>query len=189
MKLRLCKTDIFVGYEAVAAMTAVLLFDRENIVISCAAAALLHETGHLLMMRLCGVRVNRVRLRLFDVLIEAQDAPTWYADCWITLGGPLINLLCALVLCPFSRKLGWPHVALGVFNLLPLMSLDGGHLLELCLSRRCSVRACNTVLRITTFVFLLPLMTAGIILLFHSGYNYSLLIISLYLMAVLFLKR
>ena len=189
MKLRIADLRIYVGYEVVAAMTAVLLLDRENRVICCFAAALLHELGHVWMMRLFSVRVRGLKLRLFDILIEADEPASLRADICITLGGVMMNFLCAVVFCPFSLKLGLPHLMLGVFNLLPVMSLDGGRLLSLLLSRRFSPRVSETVLRITTFLFLLPLMTAGIFLLFQSGYNYSLLAISLYLTAILLIKH
>lgn len=189
MKLHIAKIDVFIGYEVAAAMTAVLLLDRENRVICCFLAALLHECGHVVMMLCCGVRVRGVKLRLFDVLIEADEPPTVRADVWITLAGPAANFLFALSLCPFSLTLGLPHLALGAFNLLPVMSLDGGHLLDILLSRRFSPRVCGRILKLTTFIFILPLMTAGIYILLKSGYNYSLLLIALYLTAVLLLKR
>ena len=189
MKLRLGDCELVVGYEAVAALTAVLLLDRENRVIGCIAAALLHELGHILMMRRCRVRLKRVRLRLFDVLIEAGEIPTFSAEVRITLGGVMMNFFCAAILYPLAPRLSIPHLALGVFNLLPVMSLDGGHLLYLFLSRHYQPRTCERVLRITTFVLVLPLFAAGIYLLFRSSYNYSLLAISLYLLAILFLKN
>jgi len=185
MKLRLGELDIFVGYEAVAAMTAVLLLDRENRIICCFAAALLHELGHILMMKRYHMRVRGLKLRLFDVLIEADEPPTVKADVAVTSGGVLMNLLCAVALTPFSMKLGAPHIVLGVFNLLPILSLDGGHLSELFLMRRFSERVCQRILRITTFISILPLMTAGILFLFRSRYNYSLLAISLYLLILI----
>ena len=185
MKLRLGELDICVGYEAVAAMTAALLLDRENRIICCFAAALLHELGHILMMKRYHIRIRGLRLRLFDVLIEADEPPTFWADIAVTSGGVCMNLLCAVLLTPLSIKLGAPHIFLGAFNLLPILSLDGGHLLELCLMRRVSQRISQTVLRITTFISILPLMTAGILFLLRSRYNYSLLAISLYLLILI----
>ncbi len=189
MKLRVADTDVFVGYEAVAALTAVLLIDRGCRIVCCVAAAVIHELGHLLMMRLCSVRVTGVRLRLFDVLIEADEPPSPRADVLITSGGPAANLISAAVLLPFCFELGMPQLALGIFNLLPVMSLDGGHLLRIFLDRRFSPRAGYIVLTVTTTAFALPLMTAGIYLLLKSKYNYSFLAISLYLLSVLFLKK
>lgn len=189
MKLRIAKIDLFVGYEAIAAMTAVLLLDRDNRVIFCFLAAILHELGHVLMMLLCGVHVRAIRLRLFDVLIQADDAPSFKADVLITMGGVAVNFLFALLLYPVCMKVALPHLALGIFNLLPVMSLDGGHLLEIFMDKRFSPRTTAITLRVTTFVFLLPLMTAGLYVLLNSGYNYSLLVISIYLIVLLFLKN
>lgn len=188
MSFRLTRTRITVGYEVVAAITAVLILDRENRVICCLIAAALHELGHLLLMRRFHVPVRSVTFRLFDVLIEAEPVPTNFADTWITLGGVMMNFLCSLLFLPLSRKLMLANLAFGVFNLLPVMSLDGGHLLYLLLSRRFLPRTCTIILKAVTFIFLLPFLTAGLFMLFRSGYNYSLLVISLYLTAVLLLK-
>ena len=189
MKLKLAETELTVGYEVVAAMTAVLLLDRSDRVICCFLAAVLHELGHILMMRLLHVRVRAFRLRLFDMLIEADEPATLRDDVLITLGGPAVNLLLFAALFPLSRKLSLPHLALGVFNLLPALSLDGGHLLEIILLKKYNPRTVSIVLKLTTFLFLLPLLTAGVYLLLNSGYNYSLLAISLYLLTVLLLKK
>ena len=188
MSFRIGKTAVTVGYEAAAALTAVLILDRENRVICCIAAAILHESGHLLMMRLSGVRVRAVTLRIFDVLIEAERPPGMRADVWITLGGVLMNLLCAALFLPVCLRLAAANLALGAFNLLPVISLDGGHLYYLLLSRRFLPKTCAVVVRLTTFALLVPLFTAGLLMLFRSGYNYSLLAISLYLLAVLMFR-
>ncbi len=188
MSFRLGRTKLFVGYEVVAAITAVLILDRENRIICCILAALLHELGHLLLMRRFHVPVRAVSLRLFDVLIEADAPADFRADVWITLGGVSMNFLCAALSAPFSRNLLLANLALGCFNLLPVMSLDGGHLLYLLLSRRFLPKTCVIIQKSVTLLLLVPLMTAGILMLFRSGYNYSLLAISLYLTAVLILK-
>ena len=141
------------------------------------------------MMLLCGVHVREVKLRLFDVLINADDAPSVKADVLITMGGVAVNFLFALLLYPVGTKFALPHLALGVFNLLPVMSLDGGHLLKIMMDKRFSPRITAITLKVTTFVVLLPLMTAGLYVLLNSGYNYSLLIISIYLIVLLFLKN
>lgn len=188
MSFRLGKCRFYLGYEAVAALTAVLLIDRENRMILCMAAALLHELGHLLMMLFCGVEVRGVSLRLFDVRIDADSPRSLRADVCVTLGGVMMNLLLAAAFLPAGCFFGAANLALGCFNLLPVASLDGGRLLSILLSRRFSPRVCGRVLKVTSFLFLLPLMTAGIFTLLRSGYNYSLLIISLYLLAVLLLK-
>lgn len=182
-----CRIEI--GYTAVAGLTAAMLLDPENRIVLCMAAALLHELGHLLMLLLCGLRVRGISLRLFDVQIAA-DSPHGFADdLCVTLGGPAANLLLAAALTPTGSFFGYANLALGCFNLLPVLSLDGGRLLSLLLSLRFDARICDRAVKIVSFVILLPLLTVGIYTLLRSGYNYSLLFASLYLTAILLLKK
>ncbi len=186
MKLRLLAVDILIGYEVVAGLTAALLLDRQGRVGACLLAAVLHELGHLLVMRLCRCRVRRITVRLFDVMIEADDAGSVLHDGLITAGGAAANLVCAMLFCMISRPLMLANLVVGCFNLLPVETLDGGRLLMLLLCRRVSYVTATSVIRVLTFVFLLPLFTLGIYTLLHTRYNYSLLAISLYLLAFLF---
>lgn len=188
MKFRLLKTDISIGYEVAAALSAVLILDSDYRVICCVFAAVLHELGHLLMMRCFCIRVHLVKISIFDVLIKADRPRRFCQDICVNLGGPAMNLLCAAIFMPFHQGLFYANLALGIFNLLPVMTLDGGRLLYLMLSRRFLPKTCCMILRLTTFVLLLPLLTAGLLMLFRSGYNYSLLAISLYLLAVFLFK-
>ena len=188
MSFRLADKRVCIGYEAVAALTAVLLLDRQGRVALCIAAAALHELGHLLMMRLCRVRVRGITLRLFDVRIDADNPRSFRDDLLVTLGGVAVNLSIAAVFIPAGCFFGYANLALGCFNLLPVSSLDGGRLLILLLARRYDARVCGRVLTIVSFLILLPLMTAGFYTLLRTGYNYSLLTVSLYLTAVLFLR-
>ena len=188
MSLRLGKTTVSVGYEVVAAITAVLILDRENRIVCCVIAAALHELGHLLMMRCFHIRVRSVTATLFDVLIQAGSPADHCADICVTLGGPAANLLCAAAFAPISCSLCCANLAVGCFNLLPVMSLDGGHLLYLLLSRRFLPKTCSLIIKLTSFIFLIPLLTAGLIVLLRSGYNYSLLAAALYLLAVFIFK-
>lgn len=188
MSFRLGSLRIRVGYVAAAALTAALLLDREGRITCCLFAAALHELGHLLMMLLCRTKVRGIQLGLFDVRIDAGRPDTVAGEVAVTLGGPMMNLLLAGVFAPLSRDFCCANLALGLFNLLPVLSLDGGRLTALMLTRRLSPRGISRVMRALTFLTALPLMTAGVWILLRSGYNYSLLIVSLYLLAILFLK-
>ncbi|MCI2112819.1 MAG: site-2 protease family protein [Ruminococcus sp.] len=70
---------------------------------------------------------------------------------------------------------------MGLFNILPVMSLDGGQLLYLILSRFFSDTVSQRIVNVITFIIIFPLATFGFILLFNSKYNFSLLIVCIYL--------
>ena len=187
MKLRLRETEIVLGYEAVAAMTAALLLDKEGRLVCCFLAAILHECGHLVMLLCFRCHIKSVALRLFDVKIVSDQPKNVKEDVLITAAGVTANFLFAAVCCPFSKKLCIANCVIGCFNLLPMESLDGGRMLSLWLSRKFSDITVGRVLKILTFIFLTPIFCCGIFVLLRTKYNYSLLAVSLYLLTVLFL--
>lgn len=127
-------------------------------------------------------------LGLFDININADAPKSAGEDFLITSAGVMTNFLFAAVCYPISRMMSLSHLVIGGFNLLPLESLDGGRLLTILLSRHMSELAAVRVVKILTFVFLTPILCGGIFVLLRTKYNYSLLAVSLYLLAVLFLK-
>ena len=187
MKLSLKETEIFIGYEAVAAVCAVLLFDREGRTVSCLLAAFLHECGHLVTMRILSYRVREIRLRLFDVRISSDEPRCVRDDLLITLSGALSNFLFAPVFF-FSDKLFFSNLLIGAFNLLPVESLDGGRILMILLSKKLSLFTAEKILKLLSFVFLAPFLFCGIAVLLNTRYNYSLLAVSMYLLAVLLFR-
>lgn len=188
MKFKLCSVLFELQFLVVAVMSMVLILDSSNRFLCCFISALIHECGHLIAMCICHIKPSAIRLRLFDIVIESDTMRDQSADFFITLAGPAVNLLCACVFYYISKTLFISNLVIGLFNLLPVLTFDGGHAVEIILSQRFSVRTCNIVLKSLTFIVLLPMFTMGVMVLFESTYNYSLLLISLYLVAILFLR-
>ncbi|MCH5298083.1 MAG: site-2 protease family protein [Ruminococcus sp.] len=81
------------------------------------------------------------------------------------------------------------NLFLGIFNMLPVLSLDGGQILHLLLSRKIEDIKAQKAVNILTFIFIFPLAVLGFILLFKTKYNFSLLAVCLYLILSLIFKR
>ena len=100
-------------------------------------SALCHELGHLTALRLVGAKVEQIRLTAFGAEIRADTRYLSYGrEIFCTLAGPAINLILAVVLARAAGDylLAGANLFLGVFNLLPLPSLDGGRALYLAVS-------------------------------------------------------
>ena len=94
-------------------------------------AALVHESCHLIALRLCGCKSLRLTLGAAGATIRSAPLPGRQA-LFCTLAGPLGGLLLV------SLARWFPRVAIcaaahSAFNLLPIRSLDGGRILRICL--------------------------------------------------------
>lgn len=99
-------------------------------------AALVHETGHWLVLRYQGAAVTGFRLSVLGAAMETDSGRLSYGgELAAVLAGPAANLLAALALTAVGKG-RWPAAAganlvLCLFNLLPIRPLDGGRALNL----------------------------------------------------------
>ena len=103
-------------------------------------AAAIHEAGHILAVRLCGGRINRIRLHIGGAeLIAAPLSPGRELLC--ILAGPAAGALTVLAWRIFP-ELAVAGLLQTAFNLLPLPNLDGGRALRniCCKLRRFGVQ-------------------------------------------------
>lgn len=181
-----------------AALGVVLFTDLRQMALSGMLAALIHEGGHLLVMVLCRIPPAVVAVRPFGVLIleKSGSRRTYWKDGLVALGGPLANGITAVLLFLLQGGTRWAsspllmaNLALGVFNILPVESLDGGRALSALLSGHCSPSRTERVLITSSLLVLIPLAIVGFWLLLQSKFNFSLLAASVYLMLCLVLKK
>jgi Zn-dependent protease len=104
-----------------------------RMIVSFYTVCLLHELGHIAALRLTGGELRAVELSCFGIRMTAAPAADVKRGAAVLLSGPAANLLLYALLtvtgkCPETASLS---LAAGLFNLLPLSSLDGGALLDM----------------------------------------------------------
>ena len=137
-------------------------------------SALGHELGHLLVLRLTGAKVERIRLTAFGAEIRANTRYLPYPrEIACVLAGPAVNLALAML---FARGLGndlaaGVNLVLGVFNLLPVPALDGGRVLHLLVSWAWDPMAADRVCRWVGLLCAAVLTAAALIVTarYHAG--------------------
>lgn len=117
-----------IGPGWVALMCALYYVNPAGCFLPFCAAMLCHELGHLAALLACGVPVRRLRLELGGAVLET-GAMDYRREILCALAGPAVNLL----LLPLGRR--FPMFAvlslcLALFNLLPILPLDGGRALR-----------------------------------------------------------
>lgn len=179
--------------SAVAIWICFLVFDASVYTLLLMLAILLHEAGHLMMLYACrGVRVQ--------IVFSAFGAEMNYDGCFlshkmqilVSLGGVMVNFLTFLLcLClpawhTYTEFLAVSSLCLAVLNLMPVRTLDGGRALEAYLLCKMELSRALLWLRCISIGFLCLLFGLSLALLVASGFNFSLLLFTLYLSLSIF---
>ena len=198
MRFRIKHTEIGVSYTLLCLMAVCALLGIFENFLWCAAAIALHEGGHLLAMCRYGYFPERIKISLFEIAVidSGRHRRRTSHNALIIFFGPFANFICFSVsyllyligmkqIVPFAAA----NLSVGLFNSLPVLSLDGGQLLYLLLCRRHSPKASEAVVDAATFVCIFPLAALGFWMLLRSENNFSLLFVSVYLAASLLTKN
>lgn len=107
--------------------------------LSAVIAAVFHELCHIFLLWMLNGNIQSVKLGAEGCVIEATGIGE-VGQFLSILAGPLGSL--ALVLfCRTAPKIGVCGLIHGLYNLLPVLPLDGGRLLQLLLYRICPGKA------------------------------------------------
>lgn len=152
-----------------------------------AVSVLAHELGHVYIAQRMGTTVHKVEIGLLGGLTETEthdERPS--EEFWVSIVGPLVSIALAvpgLVSLALGYGLGFgahgniglilatftlSNVIVGIFNLLPGLPLDGGHMLVAAVwkvkgSRRAGIRSAAMVGQLMSSAIAI----VGIVLLFQ----------------------
>ncbi len=132
-------------------------------------AAFLHECGHYWAARLCGTKVSGFYGNLLGARMQLEGVVSYGREAWIAWGGPAVNLLCWGILTLSGKGVALSDtwilfrdisLGLGILNLFPIGTMDGGRILTAVLSYWFSPELANKCRFMTTVV------SAGILWMF-----------------------
>lgn len=191
MTLKIRNISISITFPAIAVVTLILITNFATNYLLCFIAIIIHESAHLTAMYICGSNPSAFEISTFDIKIIENRRLTlpFFKDLIIVLAGPIINIVLYFLFLQINMPFSYINLFLGLFNLLPCASLDGGQFLYLVLSKRFTERLAERIIDILTLITLFPIFVVGIVVLLQSKYNFSLLFLGLYLLLSLFIKK
>lgn len=184
MSFKLRDISIEVSFWFVAVIALMLTLFPEAQAFYCFIFCIIHECGHLFTMLLLGKKVASVKFGYFGIKIftDKKFLPEM-KEAAIAAGGPAMNLFAAAILFIAGQEnFAIMNLTLAFFNLLPVSILDGGHILSALFPESKAVRALS-------FSVCILLLISGLIITFYSKKNFTLLIVSLYLLTGIIGKK
>lgn len=199
MKLRTKNLTVEISFPLAAAITAVLIIDRSLSSAICLISVVIHESGHLFALYKCKAFPKKITLTLFDIAISDARKPLRNIkdELTVVMSGITANLTAVIICIGLKMEFDneyldyflYSNMTLAVFNGLPVYTLDGGQALNIILCRITTFHRAEIILNTISFIVLVPMFIAGILVLFESKYNFSLLLISIYLAVLIISDR
>ena len=192
---------IIISVPSLIFWIAVAVFDRTMQASAALTAAMLHELGHVLVIKRCGIRITAFTVLPYGLEISTDRRPCSLSeDLAINSAGCAVNLLSFPIfytlgavihggIGEYLSLLAASSLALGILNALPISTLDGGCVTEAALCLVLPIDTAYRVIRGISFAFLVLLWIAATYIFMFSGYNYSLFAMAIWLFARLFLQK
>ncbi|MEG6572383.1 hypothetical protein V6C21_07695 [[Clostridium] cellulosi] len=176
-----------------------MILDRSGLAGLGLLCVLIHESGHIMAIELLKVQVDRIEFRLFGINIVLKKGTTvsYRQEILLALAGCAANLLACIPLYvlykfgiggKFTGTLLLFNLLLGGFNLMPVVSLDGGRALESYLCLKTNYQKAERIIMILSLIFLIPTAAAGFYIVMQTGYNISLAAAAVYIFVALVIK-
>ena len=157
----------------------------------------LHELAHLVAATCIGLRCSHIVMYPFGVNLKLKNSIVYSLTDEIILyiSGPLTNAILSLVSAFFMNNgplwpvFYWNNLTLFLFNLLPIMPMDGGIILNKIISRRFGARAGERIMRYISIVMIVIIAASEAFLIIISKFNFSLVFICVFLIGNIFTSK
>ena len=164
----------------IAVLCGLFLSERVPTVFALLLAAAVHEAGHLIAARALKIRVTCLRVGLLGARLETGSGLLSYGAEWkLAAAGPLASFLLAALAAllrgcsAFPEQLCAVSLLLGILNLLPIETFDGGRMAGCALAKRFGATVAAKLLRGCSFAVLFLLWCVSVYLLLRAGSGIS----------------
>ena len=188
-----------ISFFAIMLLFSLAMSDAYYALIPLSAAAL-HELGHIIAARARGVQLKNFDIGIFGARLSMSGGICSYLDeIIVCAAGPLVNLVLAGTGLFICKERGIDNelislfilssLSLGVINLLPIRSFDGGRILNSTLSYILDSSVAEALLNLLTFLSLFTLWCISLYLLLRTSASLSLFVFSVSLFASMFIEK
>lgn len=174
------RTKIELNYILVFVLIIFILYGKASTFFVCFLFVFLHELAHYFTAVLFGYKIDKMELNLWGGVLHLNNyviKPSH--EMLILIAGPSLNLLFALLFnfspkyiqTSFVKEIIVLNAVLGIFNLLPIVPLDGGKIIRLYLTYFLGYGKAIKATLLFSKIFSIILFISGIYLLQYDILN------------------
>lgn len=174
-----------------------ILTDAEDFLITI-ILSMLHEFGHIFAILTLKKKISEIKINAFSVDIVQNNFQylPYSKELFILFSGPGVNMvfsyLAGIVYVLTSVKIfevfAIQSFLIGIVNLFPIFSLDGGKIFLIFLKNFFSDIKSEKILFLVSILFIIPMMSFGFYT-FLRSFNFSILVLSIYLSSFLIIRE
>ena len=143
-------------------------------------SAFMHELAHLVSCVILKEKIAYIRIAPYGMNLKTGMVKNEFHKMIISVAGPFASMI--LMVFSTDKVFFTSNLALFLINLLPALPLDGGEFLKSVLSCRIGYINSHKIMTIFSKVIGIALSFSGIFLLIMTKFNFSLLIIGVFLL-------
>jgi len=157
---------------------------------------IIHELVHSIVAIAVGRHVYGIRVMPVGLSVSIEETMTGkFENVLIYSSGPFMNFFLFLLIrftatnSAVLINIMIVNAYLAVFNIMPVLPLDGGKILLIIISGRIGIFAAYRHVRRLSFFFGILFIAAGSVQLINNIFNFSLFLIGIYLFYYVFTKK
>lgn len=194
MRFKIKNTDVKISFSFFAVVLLATVSDAFEVPLMSFVASLIHELTHVFFIIIFKVQITSFSLSIFGGNIKRRAFCEIgnLKEAVISYSAPLVNIIigvCFIFLSEKTIAFGVVNICLGLFNLMPFYSFDGGRGLYYLLTTALSEKTADTVISILSVAVTVIFSFVSVFVFFNYNDNYILLFMAVYMiLSVAFIK-
>lgn len=176
VRFKLLGVEFCVSFWFLVALAIMLSIDIMGLFYIFFISMVIHELSHLVFFRFFGLKVNKIVLSGFGITMVPQNNMYigYKKEILCYLAGPISNFFLAIFAYFFypptflTRAFIAANLVIAIFNLIPIVPLDGGRVLSTLLLLFFSQKTTSIITSIVAFLSLSPLYLISIYIFFKQ---------------------
>lgn len=180
IKFSVLDVDFSLSFAFLSVLTLMFIFDVTGRSLQTILAYIAHELSHIGAIILFGGKIKSMDFSICEMNIKTEkELLSKFERIIVEASGAFANFFLAFIFIETAQIFAYTNIIIASFQLLPVVSFDGENILELM---GVSLRT----RRILSFFVTFMVALLGFYVLLITKYNFSILILSLYLMFTCF---